>query len=293
MTDTQFQPGQPIPPTQWSGVFGGQAEEIQQPVSPIPEKTTQQTLQSAPFGWVAVEEDVLPSSPFEGFILPQETPTEQAIPVVEPIVEPVREPEIILSQNTPVVEEIHQEKTPLVEEIHQEETPVVEEIVEEETIEEEPAQQPVSDIQQKFNELTENISDLTSLLKLKDGEVLEIVWANNDKVSLLYQFGINEQHEVHVKRIETDKSDDETTFNELTLGINSESKLLEVFVDEVLLFQEDDLLEDTKKKSQVMDKLNKFIFLTESKLKDVQKELSAKQEEEEERRRLQDIFRNF
>jgi hypothetical protein len=64
-------------------------------------------------------------------------------------------------------------------------------------------------------------------------------------------------------------------------------------LDEVLLFEESDILEDNKKKSQVMEKLNKFIFLTESKLKDAQKEIRAKQEEEEERKRLQDIFRNF
>jgi hypothetical protein len=60
-----------------------------------------------------------------------------------------------------------------------------------------------------------------------------------------------------------------------------------------LLFEESDLLDDNKKKSQVMEKVNKLIFLTESKLKDAQKELKAKKEEEEERKRLQDIFRNF
>ncbi|HCY21730.1 TPA: hypothetical protein DIC40_08015 [Patescibacteria group bacterium] len=60
-----------------------------------------------------------------------------------------------------------------------------------------------------------------------------------------------------------------------------------------MLFEESDLIKDTKKKSQVIEKINKLIFLTESKLKDTEKELRAKQEEEEERRRLQDIFRNF
>ncbi|HCB51617.1 TPA: hypothetical protein DEP21_03510 [Patescibacteria group bacterium] len=69
--------------------------------------------------------------------------------------------------------------------------------------------------------------------------------------------------------------------------------MLQITLDDVLLYDEDELLEDAKKKSQVIEKLNKLIFLTGEQRKDIEKEAKAKEEEEKERRRLQDIFRNF
>jgi len=65
-------------------------------------------------------------------------------------------------------------------------------------------------------------------------------------------------------------------------------------LDDVLLFDEvEHLNNDPKKKMQVMDKLNKFIFLAGEYQKKVEKEIKEKEAEEVERRRLQDIFRNF
>ena len=299
MTDTQFQPGQPTPPTQqgW-GVFGGNPEEIIHDPSMFWPLQVEKTTTEEP------ATEVSPSSPFDGYVIPQESPIVEQVNAVEEIPEIVFPTETVI-EPTPVVEStpepvIIEEKPieepveePLGEPVVVEEEPLGEPVVVEEEPIEEPLGEPVSDIQQKFANLLDNVSELTSLLRLKDGEILEIIWSNNDKVSVLYQFGLNEQNEVHVKRIETDKEEDETTFNELKLWLNPESHLFEIFLDDVLLFEESDLIKDTKKKSQVIEKINKLIFLTESKLKDTEKELRAKQEEEEERRRLQDIFRNF
>ena len=75
---------------------------------------------------------------------------------------------------------------------------------------------------------------------------------------------------------------------------NEETLSLEVLVNDTLLFDENkDFTEDPKKKMQVMDKLNKFIFLASEKLRKIEKDIKEKEESEMERRKLQEIFRNF
>jgi len=65
-------------------------------------------------------------------------------------------------------------------------------------------------------------------------------------------------------------------------------------LDDVLLLDEvEDLQDDAKKKMQVTEKLNKFIFLLSEHQKKMEKEAKEKEQAEQERRRLQDIFRNF
>ena len=75
---------------------------------------------------------------------------------------------------------------------------------------------------------------------------------------------------------------------------NEETSSLEVMVNDSLLFDEiQDFTEDQKKKLQVVDKLNKFIFLTSEELRKLEKEIKEKEEGERERKKLQEIFRNF
>ncbi len=323
MADTQFQPGQTNPPTQqWWGVFGGDPENIiQDPSMFWLLETTENEIPTEPKTDIPSAENSV--DPFGWYVLPQETkeasteenPQEMAFDINIPS-SAENANETIPLENSPIIEEtINHEETKENDEktkevIIEEEKTIennlsnIEEKNEEETTQEpveqietsnleEQSEKPVSDIQNKFDNLLQNVEELNSLLSIKNWEVLEIIWANNEKNSILYQFWLNDQKEIYVKRIETDKQNDETNFNELKLWLNPESHLFEIFLDEVLLFEEEDLLQDNKKKSQVMEKVNKLIFLTESKLKDAQKELRAKQEEEEERKRLQDIFRNF
>lgn len=328
MTDQQFQPWQPTPPVQWGGVFWGTFVEDEHhedvmfgPLQELEKKQEQEQAAVSPF-WAFQETEpvVSQSTNIDGYSMPQytatpaaqePTPTEESpsdfqiswepsTPVVEeetPVVEqeveqtPVEEvpvePAPVESANEPQEDIAEPQVTPVVEDEE-----VNEEIVKEDDIEDEEA--PVlSDIQEKFTSLLENISLLHNMLSLDNWETLEIVWANNDDFSILYHFSLNDQNEIRVKRIETQKQSNETSFNELKLWINPESALFELFLDDVLLYEESELLEDPKKKSQVMEKINKLIFLSESRIKDIQKEMRVKQQEEEERRRLNDIFRNF
>ena len=97
-----------------------------------------------------------------------------------------------------------------------------------------------------------------------------------------------------INKIEEDKETEEETNNELKFTFNTGNVSLEVVINDVLLFDElEDFAQDAKKKMQVMDKLNKFIFLASEELRKAEKELKEREEEEKERRKLQEIFRNF
>lgn len=150
-----------------------------------------------------------------------------------------------------------------------------------------------SDLRKKFNDLENNVKNIFKGLSLKNDDLLDIIGADNDKITTLYQFSLPDNEDIVIKRIETDKETEENTFNELRFALETEENKIQIFLDEVLLFDEDEVLADQKKKLQVMEKINKFIFLTGEKLKDIEREIKLKEEDEKERRRLQDIFRNF
>ena len=112
----------------------------------------------------------------------------------------------------------------------------------------------------------------------------------------MYKFllGDPEYPMVSVTKIETDKTDEEETTHELNFYLNEAGTSLNVNLDEELLFEEEvDLVDDVKKRMQVMEKLNKFIFLVTEESKKIEKEIKAKEAEQEEKRKLQDVFRNF
>jgi len=152
-------------------------------------------------------------------------------------------------------------------------------------------QNTTSDLQKKLNELITTAHTLYTLEKKNADEVVELLWANNDKVTILYQITLPENG-VSIKKIETDTATEEEMVNDLWFVLENNS--VQVLLDDVLLFDElEDLQDDPKKKMQVAEKLNKFIFLLSEQQKKIEKEAKEKEEAEQERRRLQDIFRNF
>lgn len=150
-----------------------------------------------------------------------------------------------------------------------------------------------TDIQKKFGELFFTTKKIYELRNIEDS--FDIVWANNDKVFISYRFLLDENESiVFITKIEQDKETEEETVNELSFGFNEENSSVEIMVNDALIFDEiRDLTEDQKKKMQVVDKLNKFIFLASEELKKIEKEIKEKEEAEKERKRLQEIFRNF
>ena len=151
----------------------------------------------------------------------------------------------------------------------------------------------ISDLQKKLAELISTARNIYALEKKQEDEVVELLWANNDKVTILYQITLPENG-ISIKKIEKDIETDEENINDLWFVLDTENNSLQVILDDVLLLDEvENLKEDAKKKMQVTEKLNKFIFLLSEQEKKIAKEAKEKEEAEQERRRLQDIFRNF
>ncbi len=155
-----------------------------------------------------------------------------------------------------------------------------------------------TDVQKKFGELyftTKKIYELKEKLWIED-DTFDVIGADNDKVFISYRFFLDETDQpiLFLTKIEQEKDTEEETVNELKFTFNEETSSLEVMVNDTLLFDEiQDFTEDPKKKMQVSEKLNKFIFLASEELRKIEKEIKAKEEAEQERRKLQDIFRNF
>ncbi len=155
-----------------------------------------------------------------------------------------------------------------------------------------------TDIQKKFGELfftTKRIRELKTQIG-EEETAITIIWADNDKVYIAYDFLVDETIDpmVFITKTEQDKETESESVNELKFSFNEGLDSIEVMINDTLLFDEaQDLMEDAKKKMQVMDKINKFIFLASQELIKVEKIIKLREEEEHERKKLQDIFRNF
>lgn len=223
-------------------------------------------------------------------------PVIQQTPVVQPVVEPVIEQApVVQTVVQPVAEPVAKEET-IVENISQQEIHNIEQqsSLQQSQIEGTLDTKLQSDIQKKFGELFFTTKKIYELKHVE--ESFDILWADNDKVFISYKFLLSETSEptLFITKTEQDKTSQEESTNELRFSFNEETSSLEVMVNDILLFDEiSDLAEDQKKKMQVVDKLNKFIFLASEELRKTEQEIKEKEEAENERRRLQDIFRNF
>lgn len=291
MTDQPFQPN-PADPTQTTipsqgGVFGGfvgveeaaipkvpdtsllfdKKEETSVPVveTPVVETPAPAVEEPATFNDLNLDQDTSSE-----FVTDEPTVVEEVIPeVITPEIEEIVEDVVEEVIPTPVVEEI---PTPVVETAVVEETPIIE----------------VSDVKAKYNELANNIG----LLNNGSTEAIQIVGSNTDSTHVEYTFTKDEDI-VEVTRTETNKETEDSSENIIAFVSSLDDGQIQVFLDDTLLFEEEELLADPKKKMQVMEKFNKFIFLTGEKLKDVEKARKVQEAELQEKRRLQDIFRNF
>lgn len=119
----------------------------------------------------------------------------------------------------------------------------------------------LSDVFVKFQEL------LQAIYRVHDGrgghDAFTVVGADNDALYITYSFAIEasaEQAIIVTKKSTNRNADDSIDTHVLRFAVNVNS-LVEVYVDGVLLFVEDQLVDNVKAKMQLMDKFNKFIFL--------------------------------
>ncbi len=148
-----------------------------------------------------------------------------------------------------------------------------------------------TDLQDKFDELLVETKKVYELLGEKDTfEGFDVVGGNDDRLKTTYNFilsGDDKEH-LEIKKIELNKTDNNVQEFKLDFVLNETS--LNIKIDWELLYDEiSDLQENANKKMQVMEKLNKFIFLISEEFKKLEKEKWKK----EKRNIMKGIFRNF
>lgn len=144
-----------------------------------------------------------------------------------------------------------------------------------------------TDIQKKFGELqwkTEKIHESVG----KDLDVwFDLLWWNDDRQKITYKI-LSGSDYVEIEKEELNKQDESKVTNMLQFVLDWDS--LQTIVNDILLYDEiPDLQNDPTKKMQVMEKMNKFIFLLDEEYKKIQKY----KKEKEERNAVKWIFRNF
>jgi len=145
-----------------------------------------------------------------------------------------------------------------------------------------------SDLQKRFYELLREVNSVCELVE-KDpaNDWFDLVWWNDDRQKTIYKI-FAEEDLIHIERTETNKQDESTVEHSLDFDLPEKSLL--VYIDDDLLYDESrDLVENQNKKLQVMEKLNKFIFLVTEEYKKIEKQKKDKNKENE----MKWIFRNF
>jgi hypothetical protein len=86
----------------------------------------------------------------------------------------------------------------------------------------------------------------------------------------------DDKKDIEIKKIELNKSDN--SIQEYNLEFTIDNNLINIKINGELLYNElDDLQKNTNKKMQVMEKLNKFIFLISEEFKKLEKEKIKKE----------------
>ena len=129
-----------------------------------------------------------------------------------------------------------------------------------EVVEDTRAQQ-MSHLLAKFQELVQAVRLVHD--RLDNNEDFVVVGADNDALYTTYAFhlDVSVEQSVCITKETTNRKDDDYMESHVMRFVASTESILHVYVDDVLLFTEEQLQDDVKSTMQVMDKLNKFIFL--------------------------------
>ncbi len=144
-----------------------------------------------------------------------------------------------------------------------------------------------TDLQNKFTELVNGTKEIYELIGKDAEEWFDIVGWNDDRIKTTYNIIMWEDY-IEINKFELNKADNKVQEYKLEFIVNKAS--LNVKVDDELLYDEvTDLQENANKKMQVMEKLNKFIFLITEEFK----KLEIEKWKKEKRNIMKWIFRNF
>lgn len=149
-----------------------------------------------------------------------------------------------------------------------------------------------TDVQKKFGELQRKTEKIHELV-WKDMDVwFDLLWWNDDRQKIIYKI-VSWSDYVEIEKEELNKADESTITNILSFELSEDleqNMSVQLFVNDIELYDEiKDLQNDPNKKMQVLEKMNKFIFLLDEEYKKIQKY----KKEKEERNAVKWVFRNF
>lgn len=149
-----------------------------------------------------------------------------------------------------------------------------------------------TDVQKKFGELQWKSEKIHELV-WKDQDVwFDLLWWNDDRQKIIYKI-VSWSDYIEIEKEELNKEDNSTTTNILSFELSEDieqNMSVQLFVNDIELYDEiKDLQNDPNKKMQVLEKMNKFIFLLDEEYKKIQKY----KKEKEERNAVKWVFRNF
>ena len=149
-----------------------------------------------------------------------------------------------------------------------------------------------TDVQKKFGELQRKTEKIHELV-WKDQDVwFDLLWWNDDRQKTIYKI-LSWSDYVEIEKEELNKEDESTITNVLEFALEEDldnNKSVQLYVNDIELYDEiRDLQNDPNKKMQVLEKINKFIFLLDEEYKKIQKY----KKEKEERNAVKWVFRNF
>lgn len=132
-------------------------------------------------------------------------------------------------------------------------------------------------IQNKFLELKFETEKIFQLVKKDYSVWFDILWANDDRQKIMYKLFIQD-NAIDIQKNITDKANNTETSHSLRFELNDTT--LKTYIDNELLHDEiTDLQNDNNKNKQVIEKLNKFIFLITEEYKKIIKDKKAKDQE--------------
>jgi len=144
-----------------------------------------------------------------------------------------------------------------------------------------------TDLQKKFYELVRETKSVHELVDKDLSEWFDVLWWNDDRKKTMYKVFVWDNF-ASIDRTETFKTEEKEEINTLTFIL--ENKSLQTRINDELLYDElEDLIEDQSKRSQVLEKINKFIFLITEEYKKIEKQ----KKEKEKKSIIKWIFRNF
>lgn len=158
----------------------------------------------------------------------------------------------------------------------------------------------LSDLMKKYEELFamgKRILKLENKISKEEKSVFEILGNNTEKSMIIYEISpLRDEYEratLTLIKTEKDFVRNEESQHTLTFSSQETEKNLLITVDNQLLYEEEKDLQDPVKAMQVSDKINKFSFLFEQRLRELEEEWEKIKAEKERIKPFRDIFRNF